>query len=379
MASRPHPAPVYGIDIVRFLAATTGVFYHFSAKPFLTPHKSSVAGMLGQNLESGLPPGAVWWGWVGVQVFFVVSGAVIGFSVADADWRKFLISRVSRLWPMLLLVTPFIAFFNIVALHQSPAAVGGKILLTLVLWPPGPWISGQFWTLPIEISFYTLVGLVLALKRRELFEPMAWAIGLASFAYWIARSVGLIGQGPVDLWLLLWHGVYLALGMMLVISAVAGLTGRRLALILICLAGSWLEVGGALNKELGGLGYDRTVPFLAFFAMTGFIWWSLAHRERFAEVLQAIPGAPRVVRTLGLLTYPLYIVHVQPGGLVESALMSAGVPAWGAILSGYAVAILISLVLVLWIEPPAQRGLRQMLERVVPGGRVPATARRKPA
>lgn len=89
-AAMQHPksAPVIGLDILRFLAAASVMFYHFVylvGEPGHTPYR------LTHGLVSfpALAPFAEF-GWLGVEVFFLISGFVISMSAAGQRRVSFL-------------------------------------------------------------------------------------------------------------------------------------------------------------------------------------------------------------------------------------------------------------------------------------------------
>src|ERR1700760_4093119 len=51
----------------------------------------------GLHFESAAP--FTWFGWVGVEIFFVISGFVIANSASNASAKEFLFGRVLRLYP----------------------------------------------------------------------------------------------------------------------------------------------------------------------------------------------------------------------------------------------------------------------------------------
>jgi peptidoglycan/LPS O-acetylase OafA/YrhL len=77
---------ILGIDLARFVAATMVVIWHFAGKPWLDPQGATITPLMPPAPPS-IPPGAGFSsiGWIGVQVFFVISGAVIAFSAARAQ------------------------------------------------------------------------------------------------------------------------------------------------------------------------------------------------------------------------------------------------------------------------------------------------------
>lgn len=351
--------PVYGIDAVRFLAAVAVVLYHFSAKPFITPETSTLRFVLGEPRD--VPPVTVWWGWIGVQVFFVISGAVISYSATRATPRGFFVSRVARLWPTMLICTILVSAFNLGWWDHGLLQEIGLAARSLLFWPSGPWVTGQIWTLPIEVIFYGLVWLLIVAGLEGKLEGAAWVLGLMSCDFWLMEAAGLIqARGPYA-WLLLEHGIYFALGMVIMASGTRRLTGSRMLLAAICCVGAWLQVTSAAEHEGGGL-YRPLLPYLIWLAASTFIWLSVAAREPIAQWVERKAGMAAGLRTIGLVTYPLYLVHVQPGGLLLASLLERGAPLWVAVLCSSGLAISLATVIALWIEPPVRRSVRPLIE-----------------
>ena len=112
----------------------------------------------------------VGFGWLGVPLFFVLSGLLLGAQVAQADlsgafltrfWRR----RFFRIYPavwlqliVLLIVATFLPGLISQASYQT-------LWLQVLLWvnlPPAmasP-LNGVWWTLPVELGFYVLLPLV---------------------------------------------------------------------------------------------------------------------------------------------------------------------------------------------------------------------------
>ncbi len=129
-----------------------------------------------------------WFGWVGVEVFFVISGFVIANSASKRSPVQFLISRALRLYPAVW-VCSTATFVVILLFAKLPLSqLLGAYIRSLVLFPRGPWIDGVYWTLAAEISFYALVFLLLTLKRVTLLHA-AWGLTVYSGLF---NAVGLL-------------------------------------------------------------------------------------------------------------------------------------------------------------------------------------------
>ena len=116
------------------------------------------------------------YGWLGVHIFFVISGFIIPYSLhqyryAIRDYFRFMGKRLARLHP------PYLA--------SMVAVIALGWILTLLPWHPRPpdtsfaqlashffylndllgrpWLNVVYWTLGIELQWYLLLGLVFPL------------------------------------------------------------------------------------------------------------------------------------------------------------------------------------------------------------------------
>src|SRR5690606_21030767 len=125
------------------------------------------------------------YGYLGVHLFFIISGFVIFLSVRRATPRQFLASRVSRLYPAfwvaVLLTWAVVQWHEVGAFRVSWADM--LVNLTMVPhWFDVPYVDGVYWSLTVEVQFYILVWLALKLKLMGRGE---WLLGgwlLGAFA-----------------------------------------------------------------------------------------------------------------------------------------------------------------------------------------------------
>lgn len=139
------------------------------------------------------------YGYLGVDIFFVISGFVIPWSLyrsryALRDYPRFLLKRNVRLYPPYLasiaisiLATNFIL---VPVFHIPHMTVTGRDLLLHFAYLNDlahvPWVNVVYWTLAIEFQWYLLIGLVLPLlaSRRQLARFAATSVMvLAYFAF----------------------------------------------------------------------------------------------------------------------------------------------------------------------------------------------------
>jgi peptidoglycan/LPS O-acetylase OafA/YrhL len=141
------------------------------------------------------------YGYLGVDIFFVISGFVIPWSLyrsqyALRDYPRFMLKRNVRLYPPYLAsiaITVLATNIILVPLFKVPhMTVTGRDLLLHFGYLNDlfkvPWINVVYWTLAIEFQWYLLVGLVmpaLASRNRLLRFAVTTAMVMAYFTiYW---------------------------------------------------------------------------------------------------------------------------------------------------------------------------------------------------
>jgi exopolysaccharide production protein ExoZ len=359
--------PIYGLDIVRFLAASTVLFYHLGFKAF--GHAENALNIR-LNTTAALPPwaGLTWWGWIGVQVFFVISGLVIAYSAEGANGRTFLRSRVGRLVPAMVIASSFIA---LVVLTWDAVPLGRVTMLWLksvTFFPIGPWLAGQFWTLPIEIAFYGIVWLMILGRSVGRLEVLAWVLAVISAIYWAVLSLGGVSDpfGRLTQLLMLQHGCYFALGILLQRVDQRGWTVGRGVLASLCVATAWVQIQAAARGEELGYGLEAAsfVPFAAWLAAIVLIGASMRWKQVIAGWVAPHRAA---LRTMGLATYPLYLIHMHVGGPMLVILVGLGVPPALALIVAFAACVAAALVIALWLEPALRGLIDAPLKKLAPG------------
>jgi peptidoglycan/LPS O-acetylase OafA/YrhL len=364
-------ARFHGLDLLRFIAASLVVFYHFGYLSWAGPFARDLFGAVPQFPELRL---AAFPGWVGVEVFFVISGFVIAYSTAGAGPRQFLVGRILRLAPALWVAAPITALV-LIAAGQQISAVAPMLARSVVLFPQGPWVDGVYWTLCLEVVFYAGVFMLLAIDRRRWLEPACMVLGCVSAAACLAATapgaVGDLAARLVEAWptrlLLLANGAQFALGVAVYFLVTDGLRLRRAAFIALfaaaALAEIWLTAGGRSASA-------EPAKFLAaqglWLACMGL--FAAAVTPRLASAIARMGVASTFV-TLGALTYPLYLIHQVVGwGFISEIFRLTG-ERWVALAWGSAAVFGLTL-LIVRAERPVRRWLKLLLER---GGLQPQT------
>ncbi|MEU4688612.1 acyltransferase [Actinoplanes sp. NPDC023714] len=168
-ARRPRLA---ALDGLRLVAALYVAMYHFSG------YGPGVEDAWGTSRETAFPTlhAISQYGWLGVELFFMISGFVICMSSWGRSPGAFFRSRVTRLfpayWAAIAITTVVLTIWPVVREHRRYS----DILLNLSMMQEAvgaPHIDAVYWTLWSEGLFYILFSFViwrgLTLKRAIVF------------------------------------------------------------------------------------------------------------------------------------------------------------------------------------------------------------------
>jgi peptidoglycan/LPS O-acetylase OafA/YrhL len=248
---------------------------------------------------------------------------------------------------------------------------------TLSLFPKRPWISGVYWSLCVEVFFYGFILCLLLANRFRQVEFFMGAIGVIGALVWIIFSVSLImpalfGSLLAVLeriqysWklqlLLLHHGCLFALGVYLWLLLFKGVTLRRLIVAGVCFVGGFIETLWVAEDEVRQVGMDlpTVTPTAILVASILLIIASIAMNDR---AYAWTGGRVRAIRTLGLMTYPLYLLHDGVGNAVILSLHDRGMPRFLALFFGVWICLLASWIIATALEP----GIKQCLRPIFAG------------
>ncbi|NXY98361.1 acyltransferase [Streptomyces sp. BR123] len=104
------------------------------------------------------------YGWLGVELFFIVSGFVICMSAWGRTTGEFAVSRVSRLFPAYWAAVVFTSTVLFVWPEVRGVKAFSDVVVNLSMLQGGmkvPHIDHAYWTLFVELKFYVLFAIVI--------------------------------------------------------------------------------------------------------------------------------------------------------------------------------------------------------------------------
>jgi len=150
------------IDLLRFIAALSVVFFHYSFRGYAADSMSVMPYPMLASVSK--------YGYFGVELFFMISGFVILMTAANGSLRSFVISRIVRLYPAFWACCT-ITFAIIVAIGEPRYSASIRQYLVnmtmLNAFMGVPSIDGVYWSLFVELRFYALVAVILLIGRIQ--------------------------------------------------------------------------------------------------------------------------------------------------------------------------------------------------------------------
>jgi peptidoglycan/LPS O-acetylase OafA/YrhL len=329
-------------EILRCVAGTLVLWYHLSL-----------------NINNNFLRWTGSWGWCGVQIFLVVSGFIIPYSMQKSGYKfprdigSFLVRRLVRLDPPYFVASAAAALiaciaYRIPGFRGPPPDITWANMLAHIGYLNN--ILGMdfyiraCWTLGIELQFYILMAISFPLwvSRRSI--TFLCAASLTCLATWCLVHYG---PKPGDPWFFFWAPYFIlgiagfryheGLGNGLEFIAVAGLS----------FAVAWLT--GTAGGATAGI-------FAACFVT-------------FVNVLP-----PKFLQRYAAMTYSLYLVHMPVGERAVRLLGRLGsnniVVDLAALSGGVALSFAAAFLLWKYVEVPAMRWSKM----VAPGRSKPAEA-----
>jgi peptidoglycan/LPS O-acetylase OafA/YrhL len=309
------------MDYLRAGAAIAVVLFHFA---FKGPSEGWIEGG-----DFGQFSSVAGYGYLGVNLFFIISGFVIAMSAQSATWQSFARSRFLRLMPAMWVCASVTAIGILVigALTGANEAPGtfvhrallkntwGNYFASLTLVPSWFGFSGidsAYWSLRIEVQFYLAVCMLL------LFEKRNWTTGLL-IIWLMASTLNLVRPiWRLDFILCLTWAPYFVVGIVLYNWRTNG--ASKLQTIGLAWA-TFLCLGYGYKSAVKD-GYENplvscslVLTLIALFA------WAILRSKGIAD--KRGTRLDKFGLLLGTISYPLYLVHQELGYALFNALFKA--------------------------------------------------------
>ncbi len=316
--SQPLPPPaetaparegrrLYVIDGVRLLAALLVAVHHYTG----TDRLDRPGNPVWDRPVSEIMPTVFRfsaYGWIGVEIFFVISGFVICMSCWGRTPRQFFVSRVIRLYPAYWFAVVFTTAVVVALPGVWERLRMRDVLLNLTMLQSGsasPHVDGVYWTLWTELRFYLLFLVVVAMGltyRRVVVFCCVWGTAAMLAPISELRLMILI-VNPVAAW-------FFIAGLVLYLMYRFG----QDLLLWGMLTMSWLMAQVELGRRIESVEHvsgwrGSALIYTAFLLFMVAVALGRTDRIRWKWLV-----------TAGALTYPLYLTHYLAGTVLINRL-----------------------------------------------------------
>lgn len=286
---------VIALDPLRFLAAISVVLFHYMYRP-----------------EADLPQGlsyAAGFGYLGVPLFFMISGYVIAFSAENKTAFEFAVARLTRLYPVFWAGMAFtLAFAFIFGKDAYPVE---QVIANLTMLAPylgHDYLDGVYWTLTAELKFYACVFFLMVLGWFNEYRIWLGAWLLLAFLHFFTGQPFFMG------WFINPHySPYFIAGIAFCLMQKKG-AGRFISIVLLSslLLSSFQAYSHAYQFLRWPGMLERSIAVL--------LVWSFYALFYLMATGKIKPKDSKKYLALGSLTYPLYLIHNVAGKAVIDGL-----------------------------------------------------------
>jgi peptidoglycan/LPS O-acetylase OafA/YrhL len=322
------------LDLLRFLAAASVVLFHATYWP----------------AQSNLLTAVFTYGFIGVPLFFTISGFVILMTAQQRTGIEFINSRIARLYPSFWICVLLSALALAVLGNRPPslALIGANLTMQPRILFDQPYLDPVYWTLVVEMKFYALTWLLIVTKQMKRVELLLtlW-LGVAVLASFVD-----IPHLLNALLIPMYASLFVA-GCFLYLIRSRGATWRRLLTFAACVPVSTFWALQYQSVFTSSTTLQTQLTVVALMLLFHVVFLLVALRK------VSLPRT-RAWLWLGCLTYPLYLTHATFGKLVWRALEG---DEWTRVWIALGIVLLVSIILAAVVERRVCGAFNRLLNR----------------
>lgn len=337
----------YEIDLLRFLAAISVMSFHYGFRGYAADGKTVMPYLSVVPLAK--------YGYLGVNLFFMISGFVILMTASCGSARKFVVSRIVRLYPAFWACCTITFLVTMIAggVRYSASFRQYAVNMTMLSGFLGvKSIDGAYWSLFVEMKFYALVLIVLLLKLISAAKNL---LGIwLGFVLLLAK----IHIPYIGFFLIPDYAPYFIAGAMFYIVYAEGTSFYKIGVITICYIAAVRGVvfnAVHMRQHYNSHYSDVTLAVILAVFFIVFFFISTGRTSKYAS--------PKWL-TIGALTYPLYLIHQNVGFMIFNVFYSHVNPhliMFGTICLVLSVAYVVNIC----IERPYAKPIKTWLEKLL--------------
>jgi len=306
--------------------------------------------------------GIVRFGFIGVDIFFIISGCVIARTVLGRDSLKFLEARFWRLFPSIFIVSLVTMGIRLIQTNQSFGqqkynlfqgimhSTGIPILASISGGYHVFWI-GDNWTLPIEVLFYFILATIIILFGKLDRKSLTTFATIAALMLFFLRNNLVEG-----------FSIYFVFGILL--YCVTSWRSLLRLFPVLFVAGYLLEneIYNRIQFRLIDGGHSRIFAEICAIGFVLGVGSVLLVRD---YIVLKSEKKTNSIRMLSLMTFPFYLLHESFGLQFVNLLFRHSLDFRVSFFVTFVILLIMSWVLVKYLEPAMRSIGSQFMKRVL--------------
>ncbi|MDB5826416.1 MAG: acyltransferase [Variovorax sp.] len=293
------------IDLMRLMAAMAVMVFHYG---FLGGVNNGIIDVYSPELGEFAK-----YGYLGVDIFFVISGLVIAWSAEGSGAAPFAWKRFLRIYPTFVFSAAVTALVIYLANDPNFSVSWLQVLAHLFVDSRRvgePLLDGSYWTIVFEVIFYVMVTVCLsfpALRRRA--DALLWLwLGVSILNAFVLHTRALSYFAIAD-----YAGLFVC-GIAIYRLHRGRTTFGNIALLVValCYVADRALVSANTRFDAAGVDWSPAVVLMILAAGVLLIYASLRIRTG--------KRTGRFLKQCGALTYPLYLLHGTIGAILINRL-----------------------------------------------------------
>ncbi|WP_353663228.1 acyltransferase [Hydrogenimonas sp. SS33] len=305
------------------------------------------------------------YGWMGVQLFFMISGFVIFMSLDNSKGiLNFVKKRWLRLFPAMLTVT-LLVYMTLPLFPEGPTKhadpvdlIPGLTFISHTIWSawlhiPVKSLEGPFWSLYVEFEFYVIAALTYFLIGRNFLIPILvtfYTLALfSSFSHHLPHSEVLATVKNISETLSFEHFGWFA-------------TGAAFYLFYTERKKKWFYIGWAIGLLSVLILRDAATPVPLLFGLSLLLIFSFSLITPFIQKFLN----RKLLLFFGFVSYPLYLMHenAMVALIVKSGKHFPWLPDFLHPFVAVALLLPIAYVIARYIEPKLKNLLNNQFQKI---------------
>ncbi|TKI08333.1 acyltransferase family protein [Martelella alba] len=308
-------------------------------------------------------------GWIGVEIFFVISGFVISNSSLGKKPLTFLFKRALRIYPAIWCCATITLMVMLMVGKNLNLLLVKEYFHTLFFIPNSDrwigWIDGSYWTLMYEVSFYFLIFISLFFSDTLTLGRIATILSILSFIYMVfmlfsnlfqqsyvvGKYISFVGENNYIFYNFMQfrHGSLFSTGMFIFLSRTRSLNFYEKITFLISI------IGGSIEVYIHAFEFMNSTKDIYLWEIPVLIWLFsvivifVVSKKSFINTSNGMLS--EILRKMGLMTYPFYLLHAVTGSVVLRLMVDFGINKWISLLMVIIIIGFLSYVICIKIEP----------------------------